>query len=152
MIGDKKVDDSNNPKPSYSLKRLTLISVDLLSKSFKELGPDNDFALCLVTPSGLLVGSIRPENHSSEKKDYLHCNEDAKTCSVDIDLAFHQLDEALGDKDLEFRQDSACFTMENVSFLPGSDASRKICFDSMIVFVDQVISASIVPRNFASFE
>lgn len=146
------MEEIKKPSQSFSLKRLSLISADVIAKSFKDVGPGNDFALSLITPAGMIVGDIKKPNVSQDRKDYFHLDEETKKLNYDLQVVFQQLDEAikqLHEDNVETRQDAASFTMENVMFFPESNLSKRINFEQMIVFVEQVISATIVSRNFA---
>lgn len=134
-------------KDTLSLKKLTLHNLDILAKVIND--NENDVQVLLLTPFGFIKGDIADV---ATKATYLSNTEDSKVVSVDISYAIEMRNETIIDWEsngdiLTPFDNGAAINLKNVSVYKDNLTNPVITTNQMVVFVDQVISFSLIPRN-----
>lgn len=132
-----------------SLKSYTVNQVGLLTEQLKKMG-DNDFQVLLLTAYGFIKGDL--SKISSEESVITAQSEQENRASVDlsslISMRENLIDEIKSEEpDLEIVDNGATLNLENVEIYKDQFENPVFKTNQMLVFANDVISVSLIPRD-----
>ncbi|OLN21619.1 hypothetical protein BTO30_14150 [Domibacillus antri] len=143
--------DSNqtNKINRVSLKAMTIHSLQIMIDQFKELSPNNDFQILLLTPFGFIAGDLEA---LASTEEMLSPNENSNF-NFDVSAVVTTRNEFVNKmKDenpaVEVIDNGAALNFKNVRVFKDQLCEPILNMNQMLVFADQIISFSIVPRDF----
>lgn len=144
-----------NKKIRYSNKAMTIYQLKTLVEFFNEKDEKNDFQILLITPFGFIKGDLEEINEN--KDDFISLKQKSPdtpdTYSYDVDISYliklrsEHLSELQSEKEVVIVDNGATLNFRNVEVYKDNLSNPIATFEQMLVFADQIISFSIVPRQ-----
>ena len=140
----------NEPKATkFSSKAITIHQLNFLVKYFREKDESNDFQLLLLTPFGFIKGDLEEiigeENFFSENENLPGTYKVDLSYAVTLRRQFFEKLEA--EESIEIVDNGAILNFKNAQVFTDNLSQPIATFDQHLVFADQIISFSIVPRQ-----
>lgn len=133
-----------------SLKAMTINQLQVLIEKVKEIGSPDDFQVLLLTPYGFIKGDLVA--FAPQKELFNTISEQPIKMEVDLSSlvsirgnAVNKLKEE--NPKLEIVDNGAVLNMKNVEIYKDQIIEPVIKMNQMIVFADQVISFSLIPKD-----
>jgi hypothetical protein len=143
-------DENSSKKVRYSSKALSIHQLDALIKHFKELDNKNDFQILIMTPYGFIKGDLEAIS-DGETKFVTENQDNPGTFKVDLSHLLKMRNEHLvkleDDEKIVIVDNGATLNFRNVEIYKDDFVDPIVNLEQMLVFADQIISFSIVPRQ-----
>lgn len=153
--GETMTEKIENKKIRYSNKAMTIYQLKTLVEFFNEKDEKNDFQILLITPFGFIKGDLEEINEN--KDDFISLKQKSPdtpdTYSYDVDISYliklrsEHLSELQSEKEVVIVDNGATLNFRNVEVYKDNLSNPIATFEQMLVFADQIISFSIVPRQ-----
>lgn len=147
MSAEKENKVSNLFKNSISVKKTTLDSLDILIKYAKS--HNKDYQALLLTPFGFIQGDI---TENATKDTFITIDENTNSSIVDISFILQTTNESISaleseNPELKVIDDGFTINLKNVTIFKNNFQQPMVSLDQMVVFVDQIVSFTLVPRD-----
>ncbi|MCY7485781.1 hypothetical protein [Paenibacillus alvei] len=135
---------------SYSSKGTTLMCLKGITDVINKNYPDSEKQVLLLTPYGFIKGDLHDNNDDTEK--LLSKTDDDKYC-LDLSVVTRYKKDALENAEKENGSnisvvgDGSTLNLKNVTVYKDDLRNPVLNIDQLIVFADQVISFSLVPKD-----
>lgn len=135
-------------KNNISLKVLTINQLGILANFFKE-NNYADYQVLLLTPFGFIKGDI--ENLATNQ-NFITETDSPNKYNIDISVVYQFRNDTLielekDNKTLNVIDNGALINLKNVTIYKDNLNVPILTTNQMILFVDQIISFSLFPRN-----
>ncbi|SFL80888.1 hypothetical protein [Salibacterium qingdaonense] len=133
---------------NLSAKFITVNQLEIVINQLKEIGDDNDFQVLLMTPFGFLKGDI--EDITDKDGFMVDSPDNPDAMRIDLSYLVKMKNDFLKDPEnqhIEITNDDGTLNLVNVEIYKDTFLNPIATLPQMLVFVDQIISCAIVPRE-----
>jgi hypothetical protein len=133
----------------FSIKALTVSALDAIIEVTNKSDSSNDYQILLLTPLGFIKGDICDIANSD---NFITKNESLNNFKIDISYAITQRYKNISileeeNPNIKPIDNGATLNLKNVTIYKENLNNPILSIDQMLIFVDQIISFSMIPRN-----
>lgn len=133
----------------FSIKALTISSLNGIIEVAKKTDSSNDYQILLLTPLGFIKGDIC---NIANSDNFITKNESLNNFKIDISYAITQRNKSISileeeNPNIKPIDNGATLNLKNVTIYKENFINPILSIDQMLIFVDQIISFSMIPRN-----